>query len=121
MSSDLAILTVNLGVVAALFGAGIAVDRRLRADARRRALSPRARLVHAFAAFGPFTYLLRNQVSLGPVDGTVVAFAVFLGLWLGLPVVATSLLGVDPAPPAECRSLPDRVRAALGRLPWPTR
>lgn len=103
MPSELPVLAANLGLLVAVFVGGFVVERLTRADATRRALPRYQQWLVVVAAFSPLFYLvLREEVAVGFLDGTVLAIAVFVGLWLGLPLLFASLFEVEPGSRTDC-------------------
>lgn len=103
MPSDLAILAVNVGIVAAVFGLGFVLSGRLALDARRRAMPPWQRaLVWLVAAPPLLSLLFYGEVDVGVVDGSVAAIAAFVALWIGAHVLLATVFDVEPAARTGC-------------------
>lgn len=103
MPSDLAILALNVGILAGVFGLGFALSGRLALDARRRGMSPWQRALVWLVASPPLLSLLfYGEVDVGIVDGSVAAIAAFVGLWIGTHVLLATVFDVEPTARTGC-------------------
>lgn len=83
-------LAVDLPVVAGIFAVGLAVESYAGVDETRRSLPARARTaVGAVSLGGAWLGYFLDLMPAVLVDASVVALAVSVGLWLGLPVVVS--------------------------------
>lgn len=92
MTFALAVTLAFFGVVVAV---GVVIDRRLRSDAKLGSLPLWGQLLVGAVAMTPFV-LGVEQFGVGPIDGTAVAFAVSVALWIALPTLLARVVTTDP-------------------------
>lgn len=83
--------------VAVLVGAliiGFAVERRVGSDAKLEQLPWYFQLLVGGLATSPILFF-EEQLTIGPIDGLVVAFAISCMCWIALPVVLSQLVDFD--------------------------
>ncbi|MFB6195376.1 MAG: hypothetical protein ABEI80_04330 [Haloplanus sp.] len=86
-------LVATLVSLVVVFAVGFWFGERTDAGRRRRGLPTWLRLVVAGMSFGALHVgLFVASFSVPLVDETVVAFAVFVALWLGLPYLASQFV-----------------------------
>jgi hypothetical protein len=83
-------VVVALFAVAALFASALDLDRRLRA------LPLWLRALVVATAATPLFFLDRDVFPDVLVDDSVVALAVFLALWIALPVLLSRVVATEP-------------------------
>ena len=94
--------SVQVGLAVALVLAGIAVERRLHADRRLRALPWWLQMLVGGVAVSPLLFG-HDVVPDTAVGDTVVLMAVSFALWLGLPVLlARVATTASPESDATC-------------------
>ncbi|MFB6074557.1 MAG: hypothetical protein ABEJ89_06055 [Haloarculaceae archaeon] len=90
----------QLVVLALVFVAAFAVERRVHADRRLRALPFWTRLAVTLLAMSPLLAIDRGVFPGGLVDESIVAVSVSFALWIALPLVAWRLIGEGRSEPA---------------------
>lgn len=90
---------VQMAVLVAAFVVALAIDRRVHADATRRALPQSLELLVAFLAMLPLVALSAGIVPETAVDDTVLAVVVSFALWIALPLAFSRLVGTTERDP----------------------
>lgn len=89
-----AALIASIAVFVAALVVGFAVERRVGSDAKLKRLPWYLQLLVGGLAVTPILHF-EDQLTVGPIDGLVVAFAISGVCWIGLPVVFSQLVGHD--------------------------
>jgi hypothetical protein len=89
-----AALIASLAVFVAALVVGFAVERRVGSDAKLELLPWYLQLLVGGVAITPILHF-EEQLTVGPIDGLVVAFAISGACWIALPVVLSRLVDYD--------------------------
>lgn len=95
-------LIASVMVFVAALVVGFAVERRVGSDAKLETLPWYFQLLVGGLAITPIVHF-EDQLTVGPIDGLVVAFAISCVCWIALPVVLSQLVDHDrPAASPGC-------------------
>ena len=87
-------LVANIAAIVGILFIGGTIDRYVASEAKLAALPWYLQWVTGGTAISPLVYF-QDRLVVGPIDGLIVAFALSIALWIGLPTLFAWVVVTD--------------------------